>query len=197
MHGEYLSELAQVPDFSRIVARCRAALETADPAAGVSREMWKVIADLSAIDAARTPQREERADSPQYEFLYQAASLTILHVTLPGRFRSPPHNHLAWAVIGIYEGEEHNVFYHRNRGQLAESGRRTLVAPDVMLLDAGVIHGIANPSPTPSRALHVYGGALSNPARSLWNPYTLREERFELRLLLEYEREMSGHSVQD
>jgi hypothetical protein len=69
--------------------------------------------------------------------------------------------------------------------------RRNLVAPDTLLLAEDVIHGISNPIARPSHALHVYGRALANPARSLWNPFTFEEEQFRLPVLSGYEREMT------
>jgi len=57
-----------------------------------------------------------------------------------------------WAVIGAYDGQEHNQFYRDEQDQLIEKGER--------LPGECVIHAIANPLPTSSSATHVYGGDL-------------------------------------
>ena len=59
-----------------------------------------------------------------------------------------------------------------------------------MVLEREIIHGIFNPSSDWSYALHVYGGKLDNPRRSLWNPFTLKEEPFRLSTFLACEKEM-------
>jgi predicted metal-dependent enzyme (double-stranded beta helix superfamily) len=63
-----------------------------------------------------------------------------------------------------------------------------------MALAADTIHHIRNPLAECPHALHVYGGNLVNPARSLWNPSTLDEERFELSALARYERERTRNA---
>jgi len=129
--------------------------------------------------------------TPKYEFLHQSPDLTVLQVILSGCFRSPPHNHLVWAVIGMYEGSEKNIFYRKEEEHLLEDSVKYVSAPEVIMLAPDTIHGISNPSPQRSYALHVYGGAFSNPARSLWNPFTLLKEPFQPSALLKYEQEMN------
>ena len=127
----------------------------------------------------------------QYLFLHQSPDLTILQVTTPGHLRSLPHNHLVWAVIAMYDGCERNIFYRRNSNRLIVDGEQTVAAPDIIMLPSDIVHAISNPLAQPSSALHVYGGALSNPARSMWNPFTFEEEPFDLSTLLKYEQEMN------
>ena len=41
-----------------------------------------------------------------------------------------------WAVIGVYEGQEHNRFYQYDGNDLRENGERLLQEGDVVVLDA-------------------------------------------------------------
>ena len=162
-----------------------------DPPFVVSEILSLLIQSPESIDAFLGPGNPEENETAQYQFLHQSPELTILRVIMPEHLQSPPHNHLVWAVIGMYRGRENNVFYRRDGARIEKVGHRNLVAPEVMVLAPDTIHGISNPLAQRSYALHVYGGALANPARSLWNPFTFGEEPFRLPELLKYEREMT------
>jgi predicted metal-dependent enzyme (double-stranded beta helix superfamily) len=162
-----------------------------DPLLIVSEIVSSAIKHPESIDIVLGPGNPDENETAQYQFLHQSPELTILRAIMPEHLKSPPHNHLVWAVIGIYRGSENNVFYRRNGDRIEEVGHHNLVAPEVTALDADVIHGISNPLAQRSYALHVYGGALANPARSVWNPFDFSEESFQLTALLKYEREMS------
>ena len=45
---------------------------------------------------------------------FRSPTLTILKAATPPGFKTPPHNHNMWAVIGTYDGEEVNTFYRRS-----------------------------------------------------------------------------------
>ena len=175
---------------SQFVDACRSALEDSDPPIAVRHLISEAVGDPVAVEASLGRERRRQNEPSSYLFLYQSASLTILNAVIPPRLQSPPHNHLTWAVIGLYSGREDNIFYRRDGDRIIERGRQDLAPRDVMVLDTDTIHSISNPLPHRSYALHVYGGALDNPARSLWNPFTLEEEPFHLLTLLKYEREM-------
>lgn len=175
---------------SHFVDACRGALEESDPPLAVRYLIAKAVGDPAAIEASLGRELCRQSEAFIYLFLHQSPSLTILNAVMPPRLQSPPHNHLPWAVIGLYSGRENNIFYRREGNRIIESGRRGLGPQDAMVLDADTIHSIANPLPHRSYALHVYGGILDNPARSLWNLFTLEEEPFHLPTLLKYERKM-------
>lgn len=177
-------------DLSRFVDACRGALRKPDPARAVHDLMSEAISEPAAIEAALGAVQLPDGSTAQYNFLHQSPELTILNVVMPGGLQSPPHNHLIWAVIGMYQGRENNVFYRREGGGIVESGKRNLRAPEVMTLPPDIIHGISNPLARQSCGLHVYGGSLSNPARSLWNPFTFKEEAFQVAAMSGYEQEL-------
>ena len=77
--------------------------------------------------------------------IYCSPDLTILKAAVPAQFKSPPHNHLMWAVIGVYDGQENNYFYRRSGDSLEAAGGKQLKPPDVLVLGVDVIHAIENP----------------------------------------------------
>lgn len=183
-------------ELSQFIDSCRRALNEPNPPVAIQNILSSSMANAEDLESVLAINRSRENRKNGYFFLHQAPNLTILHVVLPGRTENPPHNHLAWAVIGMYKGRENNIFYRQQSDSLIEIGRRELIGPDVMKLDQDVIHSIANPASEWSYALHVYGGVLNNPSRSLWNPFTFKEESFQLSSFLTYEKEMmlrNGH----
>ncbi|MBI3247549.1 MAG: hypothetical protein HYZ50_13685 [Deltaproteobacteria bacterium] len=122
--------------------------------------------------------------------IYRSPELTVLKAAVPAGFKSPPHNHLMWAVIGVYDGQENNFFYRRSGETLEAAGGRDLQASDVLVLGQEVIHAIANPLDRTSYAIHVYGGDLPGAPRRMWNPFTLKEEAFEYQTMRGYAKEL-------
>lgn len=121
---------------------------------------------------------------------FRSSTLTLLKATLPPRFKNPPHEHRMWAVVGIYEGQELNVFYRKTENGLREISRKLLVAPEAIILGPNIIHSIENPLAHPSFGLHVYGGDFVHTERSMWNPLTLSEERYDFQKMLNYSHEL-------
>ena len=95
-----------------------------------------------------------------------------------------PHNHLMWAVIGIYTGREDNIFWRRLPGQdggrIEAAGAKSLAERDVEPLGRDIIHTVTNPLPRLTGAIHVYGGDFFAVARSEWDPETLIERPYDM-----------------
>ena len=122
--------------------------------------------------------------------IYRSPELTVLKAAVPAGFKSPPHNHLMWAVIGVYDGQENNYFYRRSGDSLETAGGKDLKPPDVLVLGVDAIHAIANPLERTSYAIHVYGGDLPGAPRRMWNPSTLKEEAFEYQTMRGYAKQL-------
>ena len=98
-----------------------------------------------------------------------------------------------WAVIGVYDGQEHNRFFRYEDGELIEKGERLLKEGDVAVLGPEAVHAIANPLPGFSSAIHVYGGDLvARSGRSMWNPHTNEREDYDITRLITYVTEISA-----
>lgn len=129
--------------------------------------------------------------------IFQSPDLTVLKAAVPAKFKSPPHNHTMWAVIGVYDGQENNAFYRRSSEGLETAGGKELQVADVLVLGTDAIHAIENPLEHTSYAIHVYGGDLPNAQRSMWNPATLKEEPLEYQSMMRYARQLAGKEVSD
>ena len=174
----------------RFVADCQSVLAQSankpDAAvAGITALVRAAIGDAAALRAALEGAQGER-------ILHRDSNLTVLNVVIPPGFRSVAHDHTMWAIVGIYEGQEDNHFYHLLDGRLEVIQTHAVRAPDLLVLDGATIHAIANPLATPTRGLHVYGGDLEASVRSLWDPLTFARERYTRERAMAVSRRLAG-----
>ena len=166
-------------DLDRFIADCRDAV-AADPSHKSAREM--VARAVSEPAAILSGLGEPRCAG--VEALYRGSDLTILNVIWGPRMTIMPHNHLIWAVIGVYTGREDNIFWRRvpgaEDGRIEAAGATSLGARDVEPLGRDIIHSVTNPVSRLTGAVHVYGGDFFAVSRSEWDPETLCEGRYDL-----------------
>ena len=95
-------------DLDRFIEECRAAMRE-DPSHKAVREIvGRAVSDPAAVlGGLGEPKRAEIGK------LYHAPDLTILNVVWGPHMTIRPHNHMMWAVIGIYTGREDNIFWRR------------------------------------------------------------------------------------
>jgi len=166
-------------DLDRFIEDCRAAIG-ADPTHKAVREVVaRAVSDPAAVLAGLgEPNRAE------VETLYHAPELTILNVVWAPRMTIMPHNHLIWAVIGVYTGREDNIFWRRvpgaEGGRIEAAGAKSLGERDAEPLGRDIIHSVTNPVSRLTGAIHVYGGDFFAVSRSEWDPETLHEGRYDL-----------------
>src|SRR4051812_13763294 len=126
-------------DLDRFCEDCRAALG-ADPTHKSMREVVeRAVSDPAAVLAALgEPSRSV------VQKLYHAPDLTILNVVWAPYMTIRPHNHLMWAVIGVYTGRENNIFWRRipetPGGGIEAAGAKSLGERDVEPLGHDIIH---------------------------------------------------------
>jgi predicted metal-dependent enzyme (double-stranded beta helix superfamily) len=181
-------------DLDGFIAECRAAV-TLDPSHKSVREIVaRAVSEPTAVIAGLgAPTRAE------LQKLYSSAELTILNVIWGPGMTIMPHNHLMWAVIGIYTGREDNIFWRRLAGQdggrIEAAGAKSLAERDVEPLGRDIIHTVTNPLPRFTGAIHVYGGDFFAASRSEWDPETLLEQPFDIEKNLRlFERANTGHT---
>jgi len=143
--------------------------------------------DLTAVaEVVRSAIREKPfvAKFGSSQLLHSESGLTVLHTVVNPGFVAPPHDHRTWAVIGVYDGQEDNTFYHLigSSRRIEQTGRRNLKQGEVLTLDVDAIHQIANPLSKKLVALHVYGKNIFEIERSAWDPATGDERPFKLTL---------------
>jgi len=170
-------------DLDRFIVDCRAAL-AADASHKAMREVVaRAVADPGAVlGGLGEPQRGG------VHTLYHSDDLTILNVIWPPFMTIMPHNHLMWAVIGVYTGREDNIFWRRVEGpasslgvgKVEAAGAKALGVRDAEPLGRNIIHSVTNPIPRLSGAIHVYGGDFFAAERSEWDPETLSEGRYDV-----------------
>jgi predicted metal-dependent enzyme (double-stranded beta helix superfamily) len=166
-------------DLEQFIADCRIAVSS-DPTHKSAREVVaRAVSDPSAVVAGLG--EPERA---QVQKLYCSDELTILNVVWGPGMTIMPHNHLMWAVIGIYTGREDNIFWRRlpseAGGKIEAAGAKSLGRRDAEPLGRDIIHTVTNPLSRLTGAVHVYGGDFFGVVRSEWDPETLLERPYDL-----------------
>lgn len=167
-------------DLDRFIEDCRTSL--ADRSRQHTREIVaRAVADAPAITA--------RLGAPHragIDLLYRGDDMTIINITWGWRQITLPHSHNTWAVIGVYDGREDNIFWRRipeaTDGRIEAAGARTLCAGDVTSLGPDIIHCVTNPLKRITGAIHVYGGDFIAQERSQWDEETLREGKFDRKI---------------
>jgi predicted metal-dependent enzyme (double-stranded beta helix superfamily) len=93
-------------------------------------------------------------------------------VWLPGQ-ATPIHDHLAWCVVGIHRGAEHEERYRlRPDGTLVPTGHAVAHVGSVDgLLPPGDIHRVHNTGNDLAISLHVYGADLTDVGTSIRRRY--------------------------
>jgi predicted metal-dependent enzyme (double-stranded beta helix superfamily) len=112
-------------DLQKFVDACRAALNDPRPAERVETLVKEAISGPAAVRDAIENAANVEGQGP-VTFGCRDSSLSVVDVATPPGLKSPAHNHKMWAVIGVYDGQEHNRFYRYEDGELQEKGERLL-----------------------------------------------------------------------
>ena len=179
-------------DLQGFVDRCKELVRSPHPAAQILELMRTAVKDAGSIKKAVAPADPQAPVTDA--ILFRSDDLLVFNATLPPHFVSVSHDHRMWAVIGIYEGQENNVFYKRSPTRLEEVNRREVLAGEAILLGPDVIHAVANPLDFTTLGLHVYGGDLHSAERSMWNPHTGEELRYDVTQFFGWCKELSKRS---
>lgn len=161
-------------DRDRFVEDCVSALCETDSRAAIMDHLARAVSDPAAVLEGMGEPKEAGLD-----VLLRSPELTIFAAKWAPNMTLSPHNHLMWAMIGIYTGREDNMFWKRSaqspRGLVA-GGARAMFAGDVCEMPEEAIHSVTNPLGRFTAGLHIYGGDFFDTERSLWNAETLAEE---------------------
>ena len=168
-------------DLDEFVADCRAAVAQDDPLRSVKDVLERAMSDPAAVAKALPPDRAEIAP------LHVSPEVTVLKVVWAPGMSFRPHNHLMWAAIGLYAGQEDNTFYRREKGTIHESGGRQIRCREVALLGPDTIHAVTNPLHSFAGAIHVYGGDLPHRVgRSEWAEQSFEEVAYDFDRAVRY-----------
>jgi predicted metal-dependent enzyme (double-stranded beta helix superfamily) len=169
-------------DVDELIVQCQGAVAETEPHRAVREVLERTMADADAVGDVMRPRQGG------LNVLHSAPDLTVLHVVWAPGMVLFPHDHLMWAAIGIYAGQEDNAFYRRNPEQpttVTSTGGKELKVGDVLVLGKDAIHGVTNPLDQITGAIHVYGGDFVNQPRSQWGPGPLEERPYDFDIVRE------------
>jgi predicted metal-dependent enzyme (double-stranded beta helix superfamily) len=99
--------------------------------------------------------------------LYRGGKLSVSSLVVPPGVETPIHDHLAWGLVGLYQGTQRETFFRRVDDGEADEGHAELervseraagpgdcyelIPPD------GDIHSVTTTSDVPSVSIHVLG----------------------------------------
>ena len=171
------------------IAQCLQAIKQTEPTNTIKQLVQQAIANPDHLKQALASHTKSR--SLKDSVLFLSDTLTLLPATTPTGLHTPAHDHQMWAVIGIYEGAEHNDFFLEDVDGLKKKSSKVLRKGEVAVLNKNTIHAVSNPLDVNCYAIHIYGGNLVNqPGRSMWNPHTLKREPYDIDKLSAYIMEM-------
>jgi len=160
-----------VIDRDSFVADCVAASKEDRAQEAVQEVLARAVSDPRAMLAAVGEPTKAGLD-----VLHRSDTLTIFAATWTPQMNLMPHNHLMWALIGLYTGREDNIFWRRSERGLTAYDANCLFAGDLAALPDNVLHSVTNPLERFTGGIHIYGGDFFATARTQWNPETLAEE---------------------
>jgi len=97
----------------------------------------------------------------------------IAAVWRPGQ-RTAVHDHIAWCVVGVHRGVEHEIRYRLVDDDLVEDGHTVGAHGSVTVLTPpGDIHAVVNDSDVVAVSLHVYGADLRERRTSVRRCYPM------------------------
>lgn len=133
--------------------------------------------------AAFTPRKDRFAMNLLHMPSDEAFSV-IGGVWHPGQ-TTPIHDHLTWALVGVYDGEEREALYRRTDdhsnpkvARIEQVSERVNRKGHVTVLGNSGIHRVDNISLKPALSVHVYGRDIGNLERHSYNPVTGEIGRF-------------------
>jgi predicted metal-dependent enzyme (double-stranded beta helix superfamily) len=102
----------------------------------------------------------------------------------PGQ-TTPIHNHLTWALIGVYDGQEREALFRRTDdgsnpkfAKLEKVSERTNKKGHVTVLGHTGIHRVDNLTEKTVTSIHVYGRDIGHTERHSYDPVTGEIGRF-------------------
>jgi predicted metal-dependent enzyme (double-stranded beta helix superfamily) len=102
----------------------------------------------------------------------------------PGQ-TTPIHDHLTWALIGVYDGEEREALFRRTDdgsnpkiAKIEKVSEKINTKGHVTVLGHRGIHRVDNISGKPTTSIHVYGRDIGHAERHSYDPITGEIGRF-------------------
>lgn len=158
-------------DRDRFVEDCVAAHHETEAIPAVREVLARAVADHQSV---LTGLGEPSAAG--LDVLLSSPTLTIFAAQWTPQMNLLPHDHMMWALIGIYTGREDNILWRREDDGIEACAANCLFEGDVATLPADAIHSVTNPLLRFTGGIHIYGGDFFHTARHQWDPESLIEE---------------------
>jgi 3-mercaptopropionate dioxygenase len=171
MSAEFVHDTDVVRAFVADVRATIAVASTPEAACDAIRPRFsELLADQDWLPAeyqAAAPESGMGGGIGQW-LLYRAddASLSLFSLVVPAGSETPIHDHLAWGLVGLYRGTQHEEIYARPEDGLELVERRSLRPGDfyVLIPPRDDIHRVRTTSPETSVSIHL----LTNDTGCVW-----------------------------
>ncbi len=144
----------------------------------------KLVSSPASVPAKAFTPRKDRFAMNLLKMRLDEAYSIIGGVWHPGQ-TTPIHDHLTWALIGVYEGEEREALFRRTDdgsnpklAKIQQVSERVQKKGHVTVLGHTGIHRVDNISLKPTLSVHVYGRDIGNAERHSYDPVTGEIRKF-------------------
>ncbi len=150
----------------------------------LKRVLEQLVSSPASVPAKAFTPRKDRFAMNLLQMPEDEAYSIIGGVWHPGQ-TTPIHDHLTWALIGVYEGEEREALFRRTDdssnpklAKIQQVSERVNKKGHVTVLGHSGIHRVDNISLKPTTSVHVYGRDIGNAERHSYDPVTGEIGRF-------------------
>jgi 3-mercaptopropionate dioxygenase len=144
----------------------------------------KIVSSPGSIPTKAFTPRKDRFAMNLIQMPEDEAYSIIGGVWHPGQ-TTPIHDHLTWAMIGVYDGEEREALFRRTDdasnpkiAKIQQVSERVNKKGHVTVLGHRGIHRVDNVSLKPTLSVHIYGRDIGNAERHSYDPVTGEISRF-------------------
>ncbi len=138
----------------------------------------KLVSSPASVPAKAFTPRKDRFAMNLIQMPEDESYSIIGGVWHPGQ-TTPIHDHLTWAIIGVYEGEEREALFRRTDdgsnpklAKIQHVSERVNKKGHVTVLGHSGIHRVDNISLKPTLSVHVYGRDIGHAERHSYDPVT-------------------------
>jgi 3-mercaptopropionate dioxygenase len=156
-----------IPALDRWVDTVRSAVDTGGDAGAtafaVRAAVARLLGDTNAVGALVRALQAEAREHPARVLAQHAEPdepFTVQAFRWPPGWTTSIHDHVAWGVVAVLVGAEHERLFRRDGEWVRPRGRRVTSAGECsVFVPPHDIHQVSTPQP--ALALHVYGADLS------------------------------------
>lgn len=123
---------------------------------------------------------EMGGDIAQWLLYRREGKLSLSSLVVPPNVETPVHDHLAWGLVGLYQGTQSEQFYRRVDAADADEGRAELELVETrqagpgdfyeLVPPEGDIHSVETTSDVPSVSIHLLGADVGCIPRHAFDP---------------------------